>query len=452
MGKCKPQQDGMALVFVLMVLGPLLIIGTVSLDSAVNRHQQIGKAKFKREAFHLADMGLVQGAVQLKQDGNDGFEDEELTPTYPVETVTVNSDSYDIHRWIDTVTVDSRKKFKVWLTDNEDTGYVGGPSNDTLTSNDNDNDFAVVLVSRGWVEDGIGNVYVSSTVKGLYKMVPYKPDHAIVSGGDINLQGNISVLGSEQSIHTNTNLSSTGNADVTEGAVTASGTVSGEVNLVGGGTTGIPGAQVMDIPYVNPEYYRSLASNLVIEIPDITTVPKRPPAGAGVLQENFDGTECLLLYRDTNPTVTIEFNSGCSGSSATDPLSGVVYINGNVIVSITGKPWSGVILASGDIEISSDSSIQGHTDLEGVAAVSGGQMTFSGPVSVGSPGNQLGLYSAASFDYCCSGNKTIYGPTISAGGSSLNSLSGNISIIYDSSAPPPNGPLIGKLISWTKLE
>ncbi len=126
MGKRKPRENGMALVFVLMVIGPLLIIGTVSLNSAVSKHQQISMAKLKREAFHLADMGLIQGAVQLKQDDNDGFEDVELTATYPLETVTVNSDDYDIHRWIETITVDDRKKFKVWLTDNNDTGYAGG--------------------------------------------------------------------------------------------------------------------------------------------------------------------------------------------------------------------------------------------------------------------------------------------------------------------------------------
>ena len=445
----------MALVFMLMVLGPLLIVGTVSLNTAVSKHQQISIAKLKREAFHLADMGLIQGAVQLKQDDNDGFEDVELTATYPLETVTVNSDSYNIHRWIDTITVDDRKKFKVWLTDNDDTGYAGGLSNDTIVANDNDEDLAVVLISQGWVEDGIGNVYVYSTVKGLYKRVPYKPDHAVVSGGDINLQGNISVLGSEQSIHTNSNFSSTGGGDVAEGEVTATGTVTGVVDLVGGGTTGIVDVQVIDIPAINPEYYRSLASNLVIDISNILTVPKRPPGNAGDLHENFDNTECLFLYRDppdAATTVTIEFSSGCPGSTATVPLSGVVYINGNVIVSITGQPWSGVIIASGDIEFLANASVQGHSDLEGVAAVSGGQIIFSGAVAIGSPGNQLGLYTASNFDYCCGGNKTIYGPTISSTGSSLNSLSGNITIIYDSTAPPPNGPLIGKLISWTRLE
>ena len=453
MGKRKPQESGIALVFMLMVLGPLLIIGTVSLNSAVSKHQQISMAKLKREAFHLADMGLTQGTVQLKQDDSDGFEDVELTSTYPLETVTVNSDSYDIHRWINTITVDSRKKFKVWLTDNDDTGYAGGLSNDTIVSDDNDEDLAVVLISQGWVEDGSGNVHAYSTVKGLYKMVPYRSDHAILSGGDINLQGNISVLGSEQSIHTNSNLSSTGGSDVAEGEVTATGTVSGEVNLVGGGTTGIGDVQVMDIPAISPEYYRTIANNLVIDILDILTVPK--PAGAGVLQENFDGTECLFFYRDPPndaTTVTIEFNSGCPGSSATDPLSGVVYINGNVVVNITGNPWAGVIIASGDIEFLSNTSVQGHSDLAGVAAVSGGEISFTGAVAIGSPGNQLGLYTAANFNYSSGGNKTIYGPTISSSGSSLNSLSGNITIIYDSAAPPPNGPLIGKLISWTRLE
>ncbi len=454
MKQYESKEQGISMLLVMFILGPLLTIGILSLNMSVEKQQQITNSRLKRVSLHLADAGLNEGAALLKLDENDGFQDEELTAAYPVETMTVNSTSYDIHRWINTITVSDKRKFKVWLADNDDAGYVTGPSNDTIVGNDFDEDLGVILISRGWIEDGAGNPRSISTIKGLYKKVSYEPKYAILSGGDITLQGSISVTGSQPSIHTNSNLTSIGNADITEGAVTASQTVAGEVNLVGGGTTGISNAQVQDIPPVSAEYYRSIASNLVIDILNIMTVTKRPPGGAGDLYESMDGTECLFLFRappDAATTVNIEYIGGCPGSAAIQPLKGVVYIDGNVTVSVD-QPWNGVVLASGSIEFYTNTNIQGHIDLEGVAAVANAEIYFRGNIQIGSPTNQLGVYTATYFDFGGGGNKTLYGPIIATDGFSLSPLAGNISIVYDNNNPPKYGPLTGKLLSWTQIE
>ncbi len=453
--KLAKSKEGMALLIVMAILAPLMTVGVLGLYSAADKSRQVTIERLQGEVLYLADAGISFGAAQLKLDDADGFEDNELTIAYPEETATINSTNYTMHNWVDATSMNAGKIYKVWLVDNDDTGYTGGRSNDTFGSDNIDNDEAVVLVSKGWLEDGSGNELTGATVKGLYKRVPYEPKFAILSDGDITFNGNISVLSSIPSVHTNKDFVSIGNSDVAEGDVTASGTVSGDVNLVSGGSTGISDAQVVDIPPISPDYYKSIAKALVIDITDINTVASQPPGGAGDLYENAAATECLFLFRappNASTTVNIEFNGGCPDSPATMPLGGVIYINGNVTVKVVGNSWPAVVLATGKIKFSTTTSLIGHPDLEGVAAVAGGEITFAGAVSIGTAGNQLGLYTASHFEFSGGGNKAINGPMISNGESELSPLSGNITVTYDNKTPPLNGPLIGKLISWIQIE
>jgi hypothetical protein len=439
-------ERGSTLLLLMMLTGSMLTIGSLSLNSAVERYKMVSNERLQREALHLAEAGLSQGAAQLKLDDADGFNDSELTSAYPTEQVTINSSSYTLHRWIDTTALDAGKKFKVWLVDNADAGYVSGPSNDTIVSDDDDEDGGVLLVSKGWVEDQDGNVLSSASVKGLYKLVPYPPEYSIIARGDLIFQGNISVTG-QPSVHTNGNLTSIGNSDEAEGAVTAAGTVIGSVNLIGGGSTGTGDTQIADMPAFTPDYYKAIASSMVWDSDSdflMEDTCERVPS---------TGPDCVEVCYDDD-IYTISSPSPGAGALCKTPAGnkeGVYYFDGDVVVNTSGA-WAAAVLATGRITLTTNTEITGTSDLPGVALVACEDIVFSGNVSIGSSGNQLGIYACDGYNFSGGGNKVLYGPLIASEASFVNSMSGNISIYYDHFSPPLNSPPIGKLISWTQIE
>ncbi len=445
----REEERGSALVLTILIIASLVTFGTISMYSAADKYMQVTKERLQRQALHIADAGISQGAPLLKLDESDGFNDSELTAAYPEEDISVGGTKYDLHRWIDTVNISAGEKFKVWLADNDDTTYVSGRSNDTLSDDDNDRDRAVVLVSKGWIEDGAGNERKHAFVKGLFKRVPYDPEFALLTSGDIKMNGSISVTGSTPSIHTNSNLTSIGNADESEGAVTASGTMAGSVNLTGGGSTGTGNAPPVDIPAITTAYYRSIATSIVRDTADSPILDgtcERVPAA---------GSDCVEICNSGGSYTVSSPASGshaiCKKTGSNTNAGGVFYFDGPVEVDTTDA-WAAVVLAAGTVTLKTGTIITGSSDLKGVGLVSDADFFFRGSVTIGSLFDQLGMYSVGSVDFGGGGNKDIYGPIITNGTIGVNSLSGNITLIYDNTSPPTNGPLIGKLISWSQVE
>lgn len=444
-GRHERREEGSALVLVIMLIVTMLTLGYFSLYASVDMRKMINGSKLKREALYLADAGLSEGASLLKLDDADGFNDSELTSAYPTESVTIGGTAYTLHRWIDTKTVEPRKKYKVWVINNSDAGYVSGASNDTIGADAADQDGAVLLISEGWVEDNNGTVVAHAYVKGLYKLVAYESKYAVLTKGNLQLGGNVTIDGSVPSIHTNGDLTSIGNSDSTEGGVTASGTVSGEVNLIDGGTTGTGGQTTQDVPNFTASYYKPLASSLVWDT-------SANPIGAGTCQRApSTGGQCVAICNDSGTyEVKSPSSTGVCQTPATN-MGGAFYFNGPVKVETNGA-WASAVLATGRITLQSGTLITGTSDLPGVAFVSDADVTFTGAVSIGASGNQLGMYAGTGFDFSGGGNKTLYGPLIATDMASLTDLTGNISVYYDNNTPPQNGPPTGKLISWTQIE
>lgn len=445
--KLERREEGSALVLVITLVATMVTLGYFSLYASVDLHKMVNKSKVNREAIYLAEAGLSEGASLLKLDDADGFNDNELTVAYPTESVTIGSSTYTVHRWIDTKTVEPRKKYKVWLINNSDAGYVSGASNDTIGADTADADGAVLLISEGWVEDNSGNVVATAYIKGLYKLVAYESKYAVLTKGNLQLGGNVSIDGSVPSIHTNGDLTSIGNSDSTEGGVSASGTVSGSVNLIAGGTTGTGGQTTQDVPSFSAGYYRGLASSLVWDT-------AANPIGAGTCQRApSTGSYCVEICNDAG-TYEVKSPSPSGGAVCQTPAinkGGAFYFNGPVKVETSGA-WASAVLATGRITLQSGTQITGTLDLPGVAFVSDADVIFTGGVSIGSAGNQLGMFAGTGFDFSGGGNKTLYGPVIASDMASLTDLTGNITIHYDNNTPPKNGPPTGKLISWTQIQ
>ncbi len=446
--KFKRAEEGSAIILIVTLSASMMTIGTLSLYSAVDMHKMVSNVRTTHEALNLAEAGLSQGASLLKSDDTDGFNDSELTSTYPTEPVTIGSSTYNPHVWIDTTTVEPRKKYKVWISDNDDAAWVSGPSNDTIVDNDTDSDGGVILISKGWVEDNSGNILSSAFVKGLYKMVASEPKYAILTEGNLALTGNVSVAGSTPSMHTNGDLTSTGNSDEAEGPVTASGTMTGSVNLIGGGSTGTGSATPADTPHFSADYYKSQAASLVLDT-SVTIIAdgtcQRVPASGG--------TECVEVCNNSG-TYKVESPSSSGGAVCQTPdtnKGGVFYFDGPLEVDTSGD-WNAVVLAAGRITLKTGTELKGSPDLPGVALVSDADVVYAGGVEIGSATNQLGMYAGIAFDFQGGGNKTLWGPLIGSGAASLTSLTGNILIYYDNTSPPVNGPPIGKLISWSQVE
>ncbi len=450
-------EQGSAMVIIMMLIGSMLTVGTVSLYTAVDMRRSVTVTKFDRVALNLADAALMHAAMDMKtiENINNDF-DPELDTVATKEIITVEGANYDIGNWVAAQTVEPRHKYQAWVTDNSDVGYVNGPSNDTITNffllATDDVDGAVVFIAKGWVEDGSGGEIATAYLKGLYKMVQYDPKFAILAGGDMDLKGSVTIQGSKPSLHTNGDFSSTGNGDFAEGAVTSSGATSGSVTLLDGGSTGTGGQPPVEIPDFSAAMFKGLAAALTY---DATATPIVP---GNSIRVSLTANTCVKIsFNAPGTTYTIDPPKAGDAlcNSATDTIEGgVFYFDADVVDDTGGQTFPAVIIATGDVKLNTNADLQGSTDLPGVGVVSDGQVAFSGTVTVGaSPGNQLACYAQAGFDFQGGGAKVINGPLIAGSApSTVVSLAGNITINYDNESYVGIGPPVGKLISWTKID
>ncbi|MEI6667899.1 MAG: PilX N-terminal domain-containing pilus assembly protein [Acidobacteriota bacterium] len=186
-------------------------------------------------------------------------------------------------------------------------------------------------------------------------------DPAILINGDLEIAGNVKVLGSAGGVHANGDLDITGNPDVA-GDATASGTYSSSGHptvggVKGGGYPTLPVPTVSAIAHKNEADYILTKAGKMTNLAGTTTYCSGAPCGAtgwsfksGAWEVNSDGAlQAGIYFAETD--VTIGKNCGSDASPAT------VTIISEGSISVTGNPTlaakeSGLLfLADGDISI-----------------------------------------------------------------------------------------------------
>jgi hypothetical protein len=172
-------------------------------------------------------------------------------------------------------------------------------------------------------------------LKAEYIFMPYRPTHAVLTGSDLNFQGDTNILPAAgvapevTGVHANGNIEVTGGSATLDGPVTATGTIDGSVN---GATEETPNAKKQDIPTVSAE-------NLYYQAADkaATAIGGWYDLCDGVLKNYSSGGPCT----GTSAGATTR-NWTWDGASRTwtanrDVLPGTYYVDDANVVSGTGN-------------------------------------------------------------------------------------------------------------------
>jgi len=184
---------------------------------------------------------------------------------------------------------------------------------------------------------------------------------ALLVGGDLDIDGNISVLGSEGNIHTNGNLTGGGSENIS-GDLTATGTIDDTLDPDGLKAGGMP---PVTIPEIRAQDYRGLADWIL--------------TSSGTILQASDNATC----GGAGPTCPTgwSFSGGAWSASGAMPQSATYYVEGAVSVHGTGS--SGLtavsIIAEGSITITGNGKFQPENDSR-IQFVTNGDFELGGTV------------------------------------------------------------------------
>lgn len=167
---------------------------------------------------------------------------------------------------------------------------------------------------------------------------------AVITNGDLTIDGNVSVDGANGSVHTNSDLTMSGTtADISENC-TASGTLTGSTSNCSGYAGG--GRPTITVPNVAAADYLSQATHIL--------------HSNGTLERRSDNAILCNASSDADACKTAGygwmFSGGVWSLGSTEPPNGAWYVEGDVTVSgspgTSGTPVQITIIAEGYIDIS----------------------------------------------------------------------------------------------------
>jgi hypothetical protein len=201
----------------------------------------------------------------------------------------------------------------------------------------------------------VTGVASDNTTVILETVVSPRSTPAIVSDQSVTINGNPSIVGDWGGIHSNANLTLTGNPTVTRDATATSTFTSTGTPTIGGMAAG--GQPLIPIPAVNA-WTRRADADFVLTVGNAAVGgrvhgPFNPDGTLGPMLCNAFGNNqnCQAAYG-------WEYDPGNSGwkVSGNDLLNGTYYVRGNVTISgnpgNSGLPKVLTVLAEGNIEVS----------------------------------------------------------------------------------------------------
>jgi hypothetical protein len=298
-------------------------------------------------------------------------------------------------------------------------------------------------------------------VKVAFDRAYFTPDAALLTEGDLKINGNPEVLGISGDIHSNSNLQVDGNP-IASGNVTASGTLSGASKVTSPGI--VAGGQPrMDIPEFSPRQiyeqrhgyaasWYDLCSDGRVRAP---APPGQVPCTGTVIFNTASGTE-FRGWKLSGDNWDFSGNTGYDGVYYV--LGKGAKIGGNpgtaaapaamtILVEAAASPDSG---KSGNLEISGNPVI--HPQLSDILAILDRDLKING-----NPDQSLVGFFGAREQIGISGVPNLHGSLVSLGkpdtpGSPIpyNEISGDARITYNGNMTLPLGNRL-RLSAWNEL-
>lgn len=299
-----------------------------------------------------------------------------------------------------------------------------------------------VLYGIGYVPDrAVGRAV--RVVKVVYT-AGIVPNVAVLTEGDLVINGNPTISGDRGSIHSNTNLSLSGNPNIANNA-TATGTYSASGNPTIGGVYG-GGRPRMRMPTINLALFRPLAD---YELRSDGWVYAGQSGAAGVPGTPLANT-ATGPYRGWRRDSSSPVSWSLSGNTGYD---GTYYIEGDAKISgnpgSVATPWRASVFATGSIEISGTPVMTAETD--GFGLIAGGDLKINGNPQQSYNGALLAREQIA-----ISGNPNVIGYIIATNAASsstvvtgASTISGNVNITYNGGGPGIPGGITVDL--WQEL-
>jgi hypothetical protein len=296
----------------------------------------------------------------------------------------------------------------------------GDATNDEDGAELTDNNQKVLIRSTGFGPNG-----AVVTLEAI--LAPYEYG-ALVTEGDLELSGSVTITGTGASVHSNGDLD-VGGAAASLGSITASGSYTGSF-------PGTSGAPEVPLPNVDPGDYRHHADFILKSDGTMTN-----PAG-NVLCTWSSSSSCNSWHWDGG-SQTWTVKSGTSTAT-----NGTYYVEGNATVAgnpgSPASPWAVTIIATKSINISGSPDMVAHTDE--LLFVAGGDLEISGGLGIDPLVTQGQILVHEQLKV--SGNPTISGQIIVEDAVDAeplvhtNQVSGNLTLVY-------NGGLGSNLFSVT---
>jgi len=373
-------QKGMALLTTLIFVFILVTFAVALLTMTSNDTKLSTLQKESTRAFYLAETGIDKALWYLNTPVDQGGKDKYLwrpTPAAPFKEEVTPLEYYEI----------SIKNIGIVLGFDEDTDRI------EITS--------IGTVNEGKYSAGKRTVVITAKI-GISPSSNVSYDHAILTDGDMTLNGGISIVGS---IHSNGDITNNGLLTLVpiDGA-TASGTIS---NI----PSSESGVKKQEFPIIDWDHFK----NLVINSSD----PDAP-------HESGNGK-----YYGVNTSVV--FNTD-------ELLKGIHFIDGDVTIQSNLIFDNATIFASGTIDVIGSGNVNLINNIEDnpLALIAKGDITISGSVH----GEGI-IQSGATITV--NGNVNIEEGALYAVDGVLNGGGGSINVVYGSG-------LAGTIVQGTGVE
>ncbi len=278
----------------------------------------------------------------------------------------------------------------------------------------NDINGTLIVRAIGYARDGTTDQTTKVVLEALIAPVPLG---AIVTNGDLDISGSVTIDGTDGSVHSNGDLTISGGGSDIEGTVTASGTYTGS-------PAGSGGAAPVPVPTISASDYLHYADFVLTSSGTMTD-----QAGT-VLCTWSGGTPCNNWDWDSG--------SGEWSISSTAPPAGTYYVEGSV--TIAGSPGSEAtpmqitIIAEDSIDMSGSPDM--IPDTPELLFVTDGDLEITGGLDVIDPlttQGQMLVHEQVNL----AGNPTLGGQLIVENAPRVsplvtaNTISGNVSISYN---------------------
>lgn len=393
-------EKGTALIMALLMLVLTTAMGIAATHTSIVEGWISANYRLSKQAFYVADAGIERAKVVLNSDVNRGNWDN-LTAPESTSTLLNNAPLANIGRY--TVTI---------------RGLGGGVGR---------------IASEG--RTTMGNA--TATVSALVRLGQFNPGNAIITGGDLTISGSPDVLGAMGSVHSNRNLTISGNPTI-HGNATATGTATGTYQRQQGGQSiaAVGGQPAEAIPAVNPAVFRPHADFILSNVGNVGNVGIVRDRNDNIIVDGWKGGKW------NGWKFSVSDNTWSLSDKET--INGTFYIEGNAKISgnpgTAEKPWIASIIATGDIEVSGNVRVRPPNINDGALFRSGTEnLLFIAGEDIkisGNPQQSMDGIIAAHEQIQISGNPGLRGFIIAEGAENRsdrvtkNKISGSVTITH----------------------